>query len=447
MVGGYFSSVGGGIPAASLARWDGTSWTDVNGGVGSGGPGDYQYVFALEPCGQDLFVGGNFSSAGGVPIEFIARYDGADWFALGSGVNGNVWDFAQDENTLFVTGEFGTAGGVLCNSIASWDGYEWSPLGSGLNDHAYSLGVFDDDLYVGGWFYLAGGKPSWQIGRWMGASSEVDDRLVPPAPLVRLSNPYQAGSAIHLDLPALGPADFQVGAAASGEGVVMRAGTTPIEEIAGGLFVRGPETHEDLPADLIVVAVGQAVDPSFLAADDVAIERGERGALAADPTTCATSHPAVFAAGDVVAGGRTVTEAMAAGMRAAWGIDRSLRGAASADRRPPPPRPGAWPAPRAAVPRDAVARRDPPELAPDRRGPSDEVVGVFTAEQARAEAARCTLCGSCGSCRACLDTFGCPAFFMRDGVIQIDPKLCTGCGVCAAFCPNDAIKPAPEVTA
>jgi len=210
MVGGYFSSVGGGIPAASLARWDGTSWTDVNGGVGSGGPGDYQYVFALEPCGQDLFVGGNFSSAGGVPIEFIARYDGADWFALGSGVNGNVWDFAQDENTLFVTGEFGTAGGVLCNSIASWDGYEWSPLGSGLNDHAYSLGVFDDDLYVGGWFYLAGGKPSWQIGRWMGASSEVDDRLVPPAPLVRLSNPYQAGSAIHLDLPALGPAEVSV---------------------------------------------------------------------------------------------------------------------------------------------------------------------------------------------------------------------------------------------
>jgi len=250
-----------------------------------------------------------------------------------------------------------------------------------------------------------------------------------------------------LEKQALVPADFHEVEAASVEGVVMRAGTTPIEEIAGGLFVRGPETHEDLPADLIVVAVGQAVDPSFLAADDVAIERGERGALAADPTTCATSHPAVFAAGDVVAGGRTVTEAMAAGMRAAWGIDRSLRGAASADRRPPPPRPGAWPAPRAAVPRDAVARRDPPELAPDRRGPSDEVVGVFTAEQARAEAARCTLCGSCGSCRACLDTFGCPAFFMRDGVIQIDPKLCTGCGVCAAFCPNDAIKPAPEVTA
>jgi indolepyruvate ferredoxin oxidoreductase alpha subunit len=51
------------------------------------------------------------------------------------------------------------------------------------------------------------------------------------------------------------------------------------------------------------------------------------------------------------------------------------------------------------------------------------------------------LCGSCGSCRACLDTYGCPAFFVERGQIKIDPKICTGCGACAAICPNGAIVP------
>lgn len=209
-MGGYFTSVGGGIPAASLARWDGTSWTDVGGGVGTGEPYDYQYVLALEPSGQDLIVGGTFSSAGGEPIEFLARYNGAEWSPLGSGVNGSVWDFVQFDDALIVAGEFGTAGGVLCSSIASWDGYEWSPLGSGLNHDAYSLGVFGDDLYVGGSFYMAGGKPSWRIGRWMGSSSGADDVPAAPAPLLRVPNPYRAGDLIHLDLPSLGPAEVSV---------------------------------------------------------------------------------------------------------------------------------------------------------------------------------------------------------------------------------------------
>ena len=246
-----------------------------------------------------------------------------------------------------------------------------------------------------------------------------------------------------LEKQPLVPADYHEVEAAMTEGVRLRPATVPVELIAGGLLCSGPGGHHELPADLVVIAVGQLVEPELLAADDLALDRDETGSIAADPLTCATSHPSVFAAGDVVAGGRTVTEAMAAGMRAAWGIDSAVRGAELADLRPPPPPPGAWPAPARAVPRDTVARRDPPELPPNQRGPTDEVVGAFTQEQARAEAERCLLCGSCGSCRACLDTFGCPAFFMQDGAIRIDPALCTGCGVCAAFCPNGAIKAVP----
>jgi indolepyruvate ferredoxin oxidoreductase alpha subunit len=57
------------------------------------------------------------------------------------------------------------------------------------------------------------------------------------------------------------------------------------------------------------------------------------------------------------------------------------------------------------------------------------------------------ICGLCGNCSACLDLFGCPAFYVSGGVIDIDPALCVACGVCAQFCPNDAIYPVTSVLA
>lgn len=206
------------------------------------------------------------------------------------------------------------------------------------------------------------------------------------------------------------------------------------------LVVDGAE--ETIAADLVIVATGQSP-----ALDGLDLERTASGALRVDAATAATSHPRLFAGGDLAGGARTVTEAIAWGLRAAWGIDQSLRGRAAADRRPPPPRAGAWPYPstrRAHFHRaDHVARHEPPHLAPAERVTSfSEVAGTLTETQARREAARCSACGMCGNCRSCIDLFGCPAFHLVDGRVAIDDALCNGCGACVAFCPNGAIGPA-----
>ncbi|MCC6465497.1 MAG: FAD-dependent oxidoreductase [Planctomycetes bacterium] len=198
------------------------------------------------------------------------------------------------------------------------------------------------------------------------------------------------------------------------------------------------ETARELRASHVIWAIGQVPERDGLA--DLA---WDGSCLSADARTGATSHPRIFAAGDMVRGPRTVTTAVAMGRRAAWGLDRALRGDA-ADRRQPPPHP----ADRTLYRRPGVVRADraqrahPPEREPAARTRDfAEVVGVLSEAAARAEAARCTICGNCGNCNACVELFGCPAFVQEGAFVRIDPAVCTGCGVCAGFCPTGAIQP------
>ncbi|MBW1698795.1 MAG: indolepyruvate ferredoxin oxidoreductase subunit alpha [Deltaproteobacteria bacterium] len=45
----------------------------------------------------------------------------------------------------------------------------------------------------------------------------------------------------------------------------------------------------------------------------------------------------------------------------------------------------------------------------------------------------------CKNHRACINELACPAFFIEEEKVKIDPRLCTGCAVCAQVCPENAI--------
>ncbi|MBE3573365.1 MAG: FAD-dependent oxidoreductase [Moorella humiferrea] len=84
-----------------------------------------------------------------------------------------------------------------------------------------------------------------------------------------------------------------------------------------------PGSEFFLPCEVVVPAIGQVVDPSFLEGVE-GIELTKRGTIAVDPVTLATGVPGVFAGGDIVLGARTVIEAVAQGNRAALSIDQYL---------------------------------------------------------------------------------------------------------------------------
>lgn len=50
----------------------------------------------------------------------------------------------------------------------------------------------------------------------------------------------------------------------------------------------------------------------------------------------------------------------------------------------------------------------------------------------------------CKNHRECINQMACPAFYIWDQKVNIDPDLCTGCAVCAQICPENAILPVKQ---
>jgi hypothetical protein len=69
----------------------------------------------------DLFIGGNFTSAGGVPTEYIARWDGENWSEPAGGIQNAVCALYEYKDELYVGGYFDTVGGYLpANGVARY---------------------------------------------------------------------------------------------------------------------------------------------------------------------------------------------------------------------------------------------------------------------------------------------------------------------------------------
>ena len=166
--GGDFKTAGG-VTANCIAKWDGSSWHALGAGIGGEMEEDHPFVFALAVSGSDLYVGGYFTTAGSVTANYIARWDGSSWHALGAGVDYTVSALAVSGSDLYAGGGFTTAGGVTANHIAKWDGSSWHALGRGMDSGVDALAVSGNgDLYAGGWFDTAGDVTAKRIAKWDG---------------------------------------------------------------------------------------------------------------------------------------------------------------------------------------------------------------------------------------------------------------------------------------
>lgn len=219
---GLFSKIGG-KNIDHLARWDGTEWLEVIPNIGSGvhqiypdgdalmlakyefyaaqnhalrwngniqtlsqlgepfrylaSPGVNPSLYAITQYNGDYIIAGDFSHVGDNEVNGIARWDGTEWVALGSGLrqgipgNPNIpypHQLLVHEGELYAAGNFRYAGPHEANGIAKWDGQDWHPFGPGFDGPVYGIAFFEGELYAGGSFHQSGVNSLGNLAKWDG---------------------------------------------------------------------------------------------------------------------------------------------------------------------------------------------------------------------------------------------------------------------------------------
>ncbi|MGA9117462.1 MAG: T9SS type A sorting domain-containing protein [Bacteroidota bacterium] len=160
-VGGGFL-LAGGVRTNYVAKWNGTTWSAL-------GTGMDDWVWCLAVMGTDLVAGGFFTTAGGVSANHVARWNGSSWSALGTGTDAPVRSLAVLGTDLYAGGNFAMAGGTGANRVAKWNGTSWSAVGTGMNDEVWCLAAMGTDLVAGGRFTWAGGVIANRVAKWNGS--------------------------------------------------------------------------------------------------------------------------------------------------------------------------------------------------------------------------------------------------------------------------------------
>src|SRR5262249_47040801 len=121
-----------GVPVNCVAKWNGTAWSAL--GSTAGAPSGSVRALAVfdDGRGRALYAGGDFGALGGTPQNYVARWNGTTWTSLAEGLENRVSAFAAYDDgsgvALHVAGYFGGAlDGPVTGNLAKWDGTSWAP--------------------------------------------------------------------------------------------------------------------------------------------------------------------------------------------------------------------------------------------------------------------------------------------------------------------------------
>ena len=211
-VGGKFNEAGG-QATPNFARWDGIDWTPIDKLYS--GP-----VYDLVTNGDTVYVAGSLRYGDNTRAHRAAAWVDGQWVDL-PGLEyvevygGPAFAVAYGRSGLYV------GGGKLTldwkyNSIARWNGAGWEALGSGiywddghigvLDGTVRTIAIADAGVYVGGDFIGAGNKSSNNIAFWRtatGTPTEAPPDELPAAVELQAAypNPFRSLTSIAYRLP------------------------------------------------------------------------------------------------------------------------------------------------------------------------------------------------------------------------------------------------------
>ena len=243
---GAFEQVGD-EPIRTIAKWDGQKWVDLKFPFFTE-PGSSSIGAAIEHQGA-LYVGGNFRNEDQTVVD-IARFDGENWYPVGSGTQdfvdvvssfavfqgelyaaggfsntgsagimklqdgdwtdvgggignstGGVSEMLVHQEKLYVFGLFSTVGDdITAHNLASWDGKEWCGFTQGMNSKFGEVVWYKDHFIVSGGFDSIDGSPIQNIAKWTGQPYCFSiDQTAELGPSDLLLHPNPAGSFVWVE--------------------------------------------------------------------------------------------------------------------------------------------------------------------------------------------------------------------------------------------------------
>ncbi len=169
----------------NIARWDGTAWHAMGNGLSDTIVGWGRSLAVYDSGdGAELYVSGRFTHAGFAPANKIARWDGEEWRALGTGLGEEATKMVVADvgagPMLYAIGGFAGVDYQPAGYIAAWDGTSWHTLEGGFDQKPMGLAILregeHDAVYVAGAFTTAGGRPANGFAKWDG------EHWIPAAP-------------------------------------------------------------------------------------------------------------------------------------------------------------------------------------------------------------------------------------------------------------------------
>jgi formate dehydrogenase (NADP+) beta subunit len=308
----------------------------------------------------------------------------------------------------------------------------------------------------------------------------LESRDEMPADEIEITEGEEEGVILH---PSRGPLEI-VGNNGKVIGLSTRRVLSVFDENGKFSPKFSPAAGEIIPADTVILSIGQTVDPGFTEGES-ALQLTIQGIVKIDPVTKATDIPGVFACGDVAEGAKLFIHAVASAQRAAVSIDEYLRKGELGEVRT-----GTFAQPESAHGMREhylqIERVDPPALKPQERAARDMIVEhCFEPAVAQEQGSRCLKCHIntifngelCILCAGCVDV--CPTYCLAlvplsqiameprlehalverygAGSVELaagagsgalrevgsamlkDEELCVRCGMCAKRCPTGAV--------
>jgi hypothetical protein len=187
-IGGDFTNWNADGDSDYIVRWDGAAYSAMGSGFD-----DMVRALVVDRTTDDLYAGGAFSQDGGAGTDFdgIARWSGGSWNALDQGFtlagSKEVTALAIDpRGRVYITGSFTSTGaGDTARYAAFWNGSVINQLGDGMNASGSALALSDNgELLIGGQMTDAGSVTVDRLTLWRGRAYAPVDASLPGSPAI-----------------------------------------------------------------------------------------------------------------------------------------------------------------------------------------------------------------------------------------------------------------------